>query len=93
MGLLLDIVPNHMGAHESNALWWDVLKFGRESRWARFFDIDWHSQDRLSGKILLPVLGVPLSKAIANGELHAGATNNEWVVSYHDQRFPARKAQ
>ena len=41
LGLLLDLVPNHMSATLSNAWWLDVLENGRESPYARFFDIDW----------------------------------------------------
>ncbi|MEO6792323.1 MAG: malto-oligosyltrehalose synthase [Mycobacterium sp.] len=55
MGLIVDIVPNHAGVEvpEQNRWWWDVLRHGRSSRYARFFDIDW---DLGAGRILLPVL-------------------------------------
>jgi hypothetical protein len=43
MGLLLDIVPNHMGVSEHNKLWMDVLEHGRSSAYAPFFDIEWNS--------------------------------------------------
>ncbi|GFG75633.1 malto-oligosyltrehalose synthase [Mycobacterium botniense] len=56
MGLVVDIVPNHLGvgAPEQNPWWWDVLTHGRSSRYANFFDIDWDLGD---GRILLPLLG------------------------------------
>ncbi len=56
MGLVVDIVPNHVGIDkpEQNPWWWDVLTHGRSSRYARFFDIDWDVGD---GRILLPLLG------------------------------------
>lgn len=56
MGLIVDIVPNHVGvqAPQQNPWWWDVLKHGRSSRYAAFFDIDWDLGD---GRIILPVLG------------------------------------
>lgn len=56
MGLIVDIVPNHVGVErpEHNAWWWDVLKHGRESAYSSFFDIDW---DLADGRIVLPVLG------------------------------------
>src|SRR5581483_5016014 len=58
MGLLLDIVPNHMAASAENPWWLDVLENGSQSAFAGFFDIDWHPQSRnLEGRILLPVLG------------------------------------
>ncbi|OBJ71616.1 malto-oligosyltrehalose synthase [Mycobacterium sp. 1274756.6] len=55
MGLIVDIVPNHVGVArpEQNRWWWDVLRHGRASRYAHFFDIDWDPEDR----VVLPVLG------------------------------------
>jgi (1->4)-alpha-D-glucan 1-alpha-D-glucosylmutase len=57
MGLIVDIVPNHVGIDkpEQNAWWWDVLRHGRSSAYAAFFDIDWDLDD--GGRIVLPVLG------------------------------------
>ncbi|MUL63618.1 malto-oligosyltrehalose synthase [Mycobacterium sp. CBMA 234] len=57
MGLIVDIVPNHVGVErpEQNPWWWDVLTHGRESTFSSYFDIDWdHDPD---GRIVLPVLG------------------------------------
>jgi (1->4)-alpha-D-glucan 1-alpha-D-glucosylmutase len=56
MGLIVDIVPNHVGVSdaEQNRWWWDVLAHGRASRYAGFFDIDWDLDD---GRIVLPILG------------------------------------
>ena len=60
MGLIMDIVPNHMSASSENAWWRDVLENGPESAYASYFDIDWHPPSRsLERKILLPVLGSP----------------------------------
>src|SRR6201996_5574646 len=57
MGLIVDIVPNHVGvdAPEQNAWWWDVLRHGRASSYGAYFDIDWDLDDR--GRIVLPILG------------------------------------
>lgn len=57
MGLIVDIVPNHVGIDkpEQNAWWWDVLRHGRSSPYAAFFDIDWNLDEL--GRIVLPVLG------------------------------------
>ena len=43
MGVLADIVPNHVGVATPAAMawWWDVLANGRGSRYAEAFDIDW----------------------------------------------------
>ena len=56
MGLVVDIVPNHVGVDkpEQNPWWWDVLRHGESSAYASFFDIDWDLADR---RIVLPVLG------------------------------------
>jgi (1->4)-alpha-D-glucan 1-alpha-D-glucosylmutase len=56
MGLVIDIVPNHVGIDkpEQNPWWWDVLTYGPSSRYATFFDIDWDLGD---GRIILPLLG------------------------------------
>ena len=56
MGLIVDIVPNHVGVDkpEQNKWWWDVLKHGRDSAYASYFDIDWTLDN---GRIVLPVLG------------------------------------
>ncbi len=57
MGLVVDIVPNHVGIDkpEQNAWWWDVLRHGRSSAYAAFFDIDWDLDE--DGRIVLPLLG------------------------------------
>lgn len=56
MGLIVDIVPNHVGVEDptQNRWWWDVLTHGRESAYSTYFDIDW---DLDHGRIVLPVLG------------------------------------
>jgi (1->4)-alpha-D-glucan 1-alpha-D-glucosylmutase len=51
MGVVVDIVPNHMSTAAENPWWWDVLRFGPASRYASYFDIDWSL-----GPLLLPVL-------------------------------------
>lgn len=84
MGLLLDIVPNHMAAHHENAWWWDVLKHGAGSRYARFFDIDWGD----GGRVLLPVLGRPLERVLEDGELELDTSGDEPVLRYYEHRFP-----
>lgn len=62
LGLIIDIVPNHMGvAGDENAWWMDVLEHGQASEYAPVFDIDWRE------RIALPVLGSPLPEALADG--------------------------
>jgi malto-oligosyltrehalose synthase len=86
LGLIVDIVPNHMAADLANPWWADVLRCGRSSRYASFFDIDW---DRGGGKILLPVLGKPVREAIKAGEIalvsHPAGGH---ALRYFSQLFP-----
>lgn len=71
LGLVLDIVPNHMAADATHNGWWrDVLTHGRASRFAACFDIDWTSRDpALHGKVLLPILGQSYWDTMVAGEL------------------------
>ncbi|HKY33043.1 MAG TPA: malto-oligosyltrehalose synthase [Candidatus Polarisedimenticolia bacterium] len=70
MGLMLDIVPNHMAASRENRWWMDVLEKGRRSRFARWFDIDWRSPlPGLKDKVLLPVLQDDLESELSRGAL------------------------
>lgn len=82
MGVVIDIVPNHMGVAAGGNAWWnDVLANGQASAYARFFDIDW------SRRLLLPVLGDTLAATIANGDL---AVEGDEIVAYGEHRFPLR---
>ncbi|HEX6538478.1 MAG TPA: malto-oligosyltrehalose synthase [Candidatus Dormibacteraeota bacterium] len=87
MGQLLDIVPNHMCISDLRDIWWwDVLRVGRASRHAEFFDIDWEAPG-LEGKVLLPVLGDSLDAVLARRELKLESAD-PLMLAYHDQRFP-----
>ncbi len=84
MGLIPDLVPNHMGVlHADNAWWLDVLEKGRASPYARFFDIDWSR-----GKLLLPVLGKHYGEVLEAGELRLQKRGGRWSIRYFDHRFP-----
>jgi (1->4)-alpha-D-glucan 1-alpha-D-glucosylmutase len=78
LGLILDIVPNHMAASCHNPWWADVLRHGRESRYAGHFDIDWSPP-----KLLLPILGRPYGDALAAEEFSLGhdADGLTWQAS------------
>lgn len=90
MGLVLDIVPNHMSvASPANQWWWDVLKNGQASRFAHFFDIDWESSDaRMHGRVLLPVLGERYACALESGKLAVQISNGASTLRYCDCEFP-----
>ncbi|WP_274424052.1 malto-oligosyltrehalose synthase [Chelativorans sp. YIM 93263] len=85
LGLILDIVPNHMAVSTTNPWWRDVLKHGRDSAYARHFDIDWEAP-----KLLLPVLGEPYGDAIAEGKLEVriAQETGEPVFGYYDLSLP-----
>lgn len=91
MGLLLDIVPNHMAASSENQWWVDVLENGPSSRYASYFDIDW-CPDPASGvpanTVLLPILGGPCQSVLENRELIAGLDEKGLFVRYHGARLP-----
>src|SRR5581483_5497362 len=94
MGLVVDIVPNHMGvATPENHWWWDVLMNGRDSRFAGHFDINWEPADeQLRGKVLVPVLGYELHRVLANFELQLETEGGEFFLQYHEHRFPVAPA-
>src|SRR3954471_11886559 len=88
MGLVLDIVPNHVGISEHNPWWQDVLANGRSSRYADYFDIDWCPlKPELENKLLLPVLGLQYGEELESGRIRLGF-DTEFFVSYYDKRFP-----
>jgi (1->4)-alpha-D-glucan 1-alpha-D-glucosylmutase len=70
MGLILDIVPNHMGVGgDDNAWWLDVLENGESSPYAEYFDIDWHPiNPALQNKLLVPILGDHYGQVLEAGE-------------------------
>ncbi|HZJ02686.1 MAG TPA: alpha-amylase family glycosyl hydrolase, partial [Thermoleophilia bacterium] len=90
MGLILDIVPNHMAAHWTNPWWADVLERGQGSRYANYFNISW---ERGEGKVILPFLGAPLPEILERGELQIVPEGGEGPgfgphLRYHEHRFP-----
>ena len=92
MGLILDIVPNHMGVGGSDNAWWlDLLEWGHTSRYAEFFDIDWNPPDAsLHNKLLVPLLGSSYGDVLASGELHLklNPDTGALYIAYHDHHFP-----
>ena len=92
MGLILDIVPNHMGVGGNDNAWWlDVLEWGRASAYAEYFDIDWDPPDAsLRGRLLAPFLGTSYGECLDAGELvlRFDEADGRLFVGYHDHRFP-----
>ena len=85
MGLLLDIVPNHMVASPENPWWMDLMENGLCSPYAGFFDIDWST---FNNRILLPFLTRPYEEAVENQELTLTLENAGLFVQYNGYRLP-----
>src|SRR5260221_13106823 len=72
LGLLLDVVPNHMAASDENSWWMSVLENGPHSRFLHYFDIDWSpvaTRGQTVSKVLLPALGRPNGQALEPAEI------------------------
>ena len=84
MGLMIDIVPNHMAADPANAWWRDVCEWGERAAHARHFDIDWREP------LTLPVLGAPFDAVLEAGEiaLRADPRGRGLEIAYHEQAYP-----
>ncbi len=87
---ILDYVPNHMGVGGSdNPFWLDVLEWGRDSRYAGWFDIDWDSHSEfLKGKLLVPFLGDQYGAVLESGKVELKFDANEgafdvWLYDTH----------
>jgi (1->4)-alpha-D-glucan 1-alpha-D-glucosylmutase len=94
MGILLDIVPNHMGINDAANKWWnDVLEFGEASQYATYFDIDWlPAASHLRHKVLLPFLGATFGETLESGQLRAIVVDGKLQLAYADKRFPLARA-
>ncbi len=89
LGLLLDMVPNHMGADLSNTWWHSVLEHGPASPFASYFDIDWQNPyPEGRGKVLLPILEDHYFRALHSGKLRLDWARNRFVIRYHDRELP-----
>jgi (1->4)-alpha-D-glucan 1-alpha-D-glucosylmutase len=90
MGLIADVVPNHMCiTHRSNLWWWDVLENGPSSLFARYFDIDWHPpKEELVNKVLLPVLGDQYGHVLENQEIQIIHADGQFDASVYGTPLP-----
>lgn len=94
LGIILDIVPNHMAVGGGDNAWWlDVLQNGPGSRYASWFDIDFDPPDAaLKGKVHAPFLGAPYGEVLKSGDLKVerDPASGQLAVAYHHHRFPLR---
>jgi (1->4)-alpha-D-glucan 1-alpha-D-glucosylmutase len=90
MGQVLDFVPNHVGIAEPLNEWWmDVLENGPSSRYAPYFDIDWHPlKSDLRDKVLLPILSDQYGRVLERGELQVGFEEGTFYLLYGERRLP-----
>ncbi|NWL76491.1 malto-oligosyltrehalose synthase [Pseudomonas taiwanensis] len=92
MGLILDLVPNHMAVGGDRNPWWlDVLEWGQASPYANFFDIQWQSSDPLlDGQLLAPFLANDYAEVLSAGGLQLGyySERGGFAVRHFDHLFP-----
>jgi (1->4)-alpha-D-glucan 1-alpha-D-glucosylmutase len=90
MGLIADVVPNHMCiSHPSNTWWRDVLENGPSSPFAGFFDIDWKPpKPELENKVLLPVLADQYGRVLENQEIQIAFAQNQFEVRVNGTSLP-----
>jgi (1->4)-alpha-D-glucan 1-alpha-D-glucosylmutase len=85
LGLVVDVVPNHMALPAPewlNQPLWDVLRLGRASAYAHWFDVDWEAA---GDRLVLPLLGEPADRPVLDP---AGGPGGEPVLRYHEHAFP-----
>ena len=93
LGLVVDIVPNHMSIAApqfANTAWWSVLREGPDSPYAGWFDVDWDTADN-PGQVLVPILGRALVDCLADGELTLSKRDDlggDWVIGYYGHVLP-----
>jgi len=90
LGLVLDVVPNHMSISSPlNRWWWDVLENGPSSRFASHFDVDWEASEASpANRILLPVLGDHYGRVLEQGDLQIQRRGQYFLACYFEHEFP-----
>ena len=87
LGVVIDHVPNHMSvaAAHLNDRWWEMLRDGRSSPSARWFDVEWDAAD---DQVIVPKLGEPIARVLAAGGLAIGEGDHGPELRYGPLRFP-----
>jgi (1->4)-alpha-D-glucan 1-alpha-D-glucosylmutase len=89
LGLLLDIVPNHMGVGNDSIWWQDVLENGHASQYSEYFDIDWKPlKPALRNKLLLPILGDQYGAELESKHIQVSIEDGRALVHYYDHTMP-----
>ncbi|HXK58368.1 MAG TPA: malto-oligosyltrehalose synthase [Acidobacteriota bacterium] len=93
MGLLLDIVPNHMAVSLDNPWWYDILENGRRSPYADYFDIDWNPASGIAeNKVILPILRTVYAEALEGQRLRLFLDDKGIAIRYYGLRLPLELA-
>ena len=90
IGILLDIVPNHMAATEQNPWWDDVLAHGPYSEHAQYFDIRQPPGGRFCVHICS--LARPYGEALSAGELKIEYRDGRLRLKHFDNTWPLAPA-
>jgi (1->4)-alpha-D-glucan 1-alpha-D-glucosylmutase len=89
LGLLLDIVPNHMGVGNDSVWWQDVLENGHASLYSEYFDIDWAPlKPALRNKLLLPILGDQYGAELESKHIQVSIADGHARIHYWDHTMP-----
>lgn len=89
MGIIADLVPNHMCIDPANSRFYDVLENGQASASTAFFDIDWGPpKAELAGKVLLPVLGEQFGRELERGAVKVVLEEGTFSLRYGERPFP-----
>ena len=90
LGQVIDVVPNHMTTKSPDNKWWsDILRYGRLSPYAEYFDINWQRfAKKQSDKILLPVLEDNYEKVLLEGKIQLRYDSENFSINYFDNVFP-----
>jgi len=89
LGLVVDVVPNHMATHHTNPRWRDVLRSGRASSSTAWFDLEWgHGTELVPDRLLLPLLGDHYGEVLTSGDLRLGRGADGLVLTYFEHELP-----
>lgn len=93
LGVLLDVVPNHLAGDPRGPAWADVLRHGRSSGFAHWFDLGWASgNEHVRDRILLAMLGHTLDEAIERGDVRLVRSGAEIALRVYDHLLPLSTA-
>lgn len=84
LGLILDIVPNHMASGLENRWWRSIVEWGKDSRYHHFFDVNWMR------RLTLPFLGDDFDKVLRDGDitLLLDKEAGNLAFGYFDSHYP-----